>query len=151
MDEAKYRKRPVVIEAVQWWPPGDPRHDPKMLTHRKGNAVTPGDYRQSGDLYQFSTIKGMGDVIFLIRTGGPNDRAAATTWPTGAPTPRAHRPRTQGTRRDSWSASRSGPSPLVSTRSDGKHLAIDAALGHVFEKGFAFFTGNEAVAVAQAD
>jgi hypothetical protein len=73
MDVAKYRKRPVVIEAVQWWPPGDPRHDPKMLTHRKGNAVTPGDYRQSGDLYQFSTIKGMGDDIFLIRTGGPND------------------------------------------------------------------------------
>lgn len=33
---AKYRKRPVVIEAVQWWPPDDSRHDPK---HRVGCEV----------------------------------------------------------------------------------------------------------------
>ncbi len=69
----KFRMKPVVIEAVQWFPPGDPRHDPSILSHRKGNAVTPGDYRQTGDIYQFSTIKGMGDDIFLIRVGGPND------------------------------------------------------------------------------
>ena len=24
----KYRKRPVVVEAVRWWPPGDARHVP---------------------------------------------------------------------------------------------------------------------------
>ena len=38
---AKFRKRPVVVEAVQWFPPGDPRHDPAMLSHRKGNSVIP--------------------------------------------------------------------------------------------------------------
>lgn len=71
---AKFRKKPVVIDAVQWWPPNDPRHDPSMVTHRKGNLVSPPDYRQSGDLYPFSEIKGMGvDEVYFIRTGGPND------------------------------------------------------------------------------
>lgn len=45
-----------------------------MLSHRRGNAVDPPDYQQTGDLYQFSEVKGMGvDGIFFIRTGGPND------------------------------------------------------------------------------
>ncbi len=66
---SKFRKKPIVISAAQWWPIGDPKHDPSMLVHRKGNSVDPPDYRQSGDLYQFSTIKGMGDDIFMIRTG----------------------------------------------------------------------------------
>jgi len=65
----KFRKKLVIIEATQWWPPGDLRHDPAMLSNRKGNSVVPPDYSQSGDLYQFSTIKGMGDDIFMIRTG----------------------------------------------------------------------------------
>ena len=70
----KFRKKPIVIDAQQWFPPGDPRHDPTMLSHRKGHTVSPPDYRQSGDLYAFSEIKGHGaDDIFLIRTGGPND------------------------------------------------------------------------------
>lgn len=65
---AKFRKKPVVIEAVQWFPPGDERHDPTMLSHRKGNSVDPPDYRQKGDIFQFSTIPGMGDHIFMIAT-----------------------------------------------------------------------------------
>lgn len=64
----KFRKKPVVVEAQQWFPPGDPRHDPAMLSDRKGNTVSPPDYRRVGDLYQFTTIRGMGDDIFLIRT-----------------------------------------------------------------------------------
>lgn len=68
----KFRKKPVVVDAQQWWPPGDLRHDPSMLIHRKGNQVDPPDYRQSGDLWQFSTIRGMGDDVFMIRTGGSN-------------------------------------------------------------------------------
>lgn len=71
----KFRKKPIVIEAQQWWPPGDPRHDPSMLSHRKGNAVSPPDYRKSGDLYCFaegSTTEFGGDIYF-IQTGGPND------------------------------------------------------------------------------
>lgn len=68
----KFRKKPVVVEAQQWWPPGDSRHDPAMLSHRKGNQVDPPDYRQDGDLWQFSTIRGMGDDVFMIRTGGSN-------------------------------------------------------------------------------
>lgn len=64
----KFRKKPVVIEAVQWFPPGDRHHDPAMLSHRKGNSVSPPDYRQPGDLYQFTTIPGMGDDKFFIKT-----------------------------------------------------------------------------------
>ena len=72
---AKFRKCPVIVEAVQWFPPGDPRHDPAMLSHRNGNRVSPPDYRQTGNISQFSEIKGMGcGDLFLIRTGGgPND------------------------------------------------------------------------------
>lgn len=70
----KYRKKPVVIEAQQWFPPGDERHDPSMLSHRKGNQVDPPDYRQDGDLFCFADGMGpeWGGNIFFIRTGGSN-------------------------------------------------------------------------------
>ncbi len=77
---AKYRKKPVVIEAVQWWPPGDERHDPAMLSHRKGNAVDPPDYRKPGDLFQFSTIAGMGDDVFMIKTLEGDMRVSPGDW-----------------------------------------------------------------------
>ena len=64
----KYQKKPLVIGAIQWFPPGDDRHIPALLSHRKGNQVNPPDYRQVGDIFQFSTIRGMGDDIFLIKT-----------------------------------------------------------------------------------
>lgn len=76
----KFRKRPVVIEATQWFPPDDPRHDPSMLSHRKGNTVNPPDYRQKGDLFQFSTIKGMGDDIFMIETLEGALKVSAGDW-----------------------------------------------------------------------
>lgn len=63
-----FRKKSFVVEAKQWFPPGDSRHDPSMLSHRKGNTVDPPDYRQVGDLYQLSTIKGMCDDVFMIKT-----------------------------------------------------------------------------------
>lgn len=71
----KFRKKPVVIEAQRWFPPEDPRHDPTMLTHRRGNAVDPPDYRQPGDL--FCAIPGNipnigGPAVYMIRTGGSN-------------------------------------------------------------------------------
>lgn len=71
----KYRKRPVIVDAQQWWPPSDSRHDPTMLSHRKGNSVTPGDYRQTGDIYCFceGAGPGFGGDIYFIRVGGPND------------------------------------------------------------------------------
>jgi hypothetical protein len=65
---SQYRKKAIVVEAEQWWPPGDPRHDPAMLSDRKGNTVDPPDYRQPGDLYQLTTIPGMGDDLFFIKT-----------------------------------------------------------------------------------
>ena len=69
----KFRKKPVVIEAQQWFPPDDPRHDPAMLVHRKGNAVSPPDYRRDYDLYCAIDEKyGQGPSIFMIRTGGSN-------------------------------------------------------------------------------
>jgi hypothetical protein len=69
----KFRKKPVVIDAQQWFEPGHERHDPAMITHRKGNTVTPPDYRQDGDL--FCAIRGdlgQGPAVYMIRTGGSN-------------------------------------------------------------------------------
>lgn len=77
---AKYRKKPIVVEAVQWWPPGDPRHDPAMLSDRKGNTVDPPDYRRVGDLYQFTTIPGMGDDMFFIKTREGEMRVTPGAW-----------------------------------------------------------------------
>lgn len=66
---AKFRKKPIVIEAQQFWPRGDERHDPSMVTERKGNAVDPPDYRQLGDLYLAIDSKyGMGHDVYMIRT-----------------------------------------------------------------------------------
>ena len=47
----KYTQKPIEIEADQWFPPGDERHAPEMLSHRKGNSVNPPDYLQNGDLF----------------------------------------------------------------------------------------------------
>lgn len=77
---ARFRSRPVDVEAVQWFPPGDPRHDPAMLSHRRGNAVDPPDYRRAGDLYQFSEIRGMGDDIFMLRTPKGDLKVAPGDW-----------------------------------------------------------------------
>lgn len=66
----KYRKKPVVIEAKQWFPPPDERHDPSMVVERKGNQVDPPDYRQVGDLYcAMPVMPGFNTVaIYMIRT-----------------------------------------------------------------------------------
>lgn len=66
---AKYRKKPVEIEAQQWFPPGDDRHDSTMLSHRKGNTVDPPDYRQVGDLYLAfkAEVQGQPDT-YMIKT-----------------------------------------------------------------------------------
>jgi hypothetical protein len=71
---SKYRKKPIVIEAEQWFPPGDDRHNPAMLTKRKGNNVSPPDYRQDGDLFCFAPGmgSGYGGDVYFIRTGGSN-------------------------------------------------------------------------------
>lgn len=76
----KFRKKPVVIEAQQWWPPGDQRHDPSMLVYRKGASANPPDLRQVGDLYQFSRVRGMGDDIFMIRTPGGSLKVFPGDW-----------------------------------------------------------------------
>ena len=76
----QYRAKPVIVEASQWWPPGDPRHDPAMLSHRKGNQVSPPDFRKAGDLYQFCEIAGHGDDIFMLRTGVKDD-SRDRVWP----------------------------------------------------------------------
>lgn len=79
----RYRKKPVVISAQQWFPPGDPRHDPAMLTVRRGNAVTPPDYRQVGDLY-LAMPGGVpnigGDDVFMIRTLEGDMRVTPGDW-----------------------------------------------------------------------
>lgn len=65
----KFRKKPVVIEAQQWFPPGDDRHDPAMLVYRKGNSVSPPDYRKVGDLYcVFDEKLGQGPSLYMIKT-----------------------------------------------------------------------------------
>lgn len=76
----KFRKKPIVIEAQQWWPPGDDRHNPSMLSHRKGNTVDPPDFLRTGDLFQFSTIAGMGDDIFMVKTLEGDMRVSPGDW-----------------------------------------------------------------------
>ncbi len=39
---AMYRKLPQAVEATQWWPPGDERHDPSVNV--EGLEVGPGYY-----------------------------------------------------------------------------------------------------------
>lgn len=76
-----YRKKPVVIEAKQWFPPGDQRHDPSMLTERKGNSVSPPDYLQKGDLYcGIRGDLGMGPAVYMIRTLNGDVRVEAGEW-----------------------------------------------------------------------
>lgn len=85
MKPKKFRKRPVVIEAQQWWPPGDTRHEPLMLSHRKGNTVDPPDYLRLGDLrlgdlFQFSRIVGMGHDVFFIKTLEGDMKVSPGDW-----------------------------------------------------------------------
>lgn len=61
----KFRKKPVVIEATQWFPPGDDRHDSSMLTIP---SVTEKRYLQLGDLYcGIRGDIGMGPAVYMIR------------------------------------------------------------------------------------
>lgn len=79
----KFRKKPVVIEAVQWWPRGDARHDPSMVVHRRGNQVDPPDYRQTGDLFlafDGSLPKVGGSDIYMIRTLEGDVRVSPGDW-----------------------------------------------------------------------
>ena len=57
-----YRQRQITVDAKQWWPPGDDRHDPAMLSDRKGNAVSPPDFRRPWDIYRFDRTM---DIYFL--------------------------------------------------------------------------------------
>ena len=76
----KYRKKPVVVEAMQWFPPGDDRHDPSMLSRRKGSSVYPPDYRQEGDLYRYSPIRDGWYEMFFIKTTNGSIRTSPGDW-----------------------------------------------------------------------
>lgn len=78
LNNMKFRKRPVVIEAQQWWPPEDDRHDPSMLTVP---SVAEGRYLQVGDLY--CGIKGgigMGPAVYFIKTLEGDMRVSPGDW-----------------------------------------------------------------------
>lgn len=79
----KFRKKPIVIKAQQWWPPGDSRHDPSMLVHRKGNTVDPPDYRQLNDLY-LAMPGGLpnigGSDVFMVRTLEGDMKVSPGDW-----------------------------------------------------------------------
>lgn len=80
---ARFRKKPVVIDAQQWFEPGDPRHDPSMLVERKGNTVSPPDYRQVGDLYLAMPggRHGLGgSAVYMIRTLEGDMRVSSGDW-----------------------------------------------------------------------
>lgn len=64
----KFRTKPVVIEAKQWFPPGDDRHDPSMWRDIRNEPNGPDRVLRNGDVYQFSPVPGMGDDVFIIRT-----------------------------------------------------------------------------------
>lgn len=79
---AKFRKKPIVIDAQQWFEPGHPQHDPTMLTDRKGNQVSPPDYRQVGDLYlAFPGGPPLGgSTVYMIRTLEGDMRVSPGDW-----------------------------------------------------------------------
>lgn len=80
---ALYRNRSIVVEAKQWWPPSDERHDPLMLVQRKGNSVEPGDYRRVGDLYLGfeGGVPGIGgEDVFMIRTLDGDLKVSPGDW-----------------------------------------------------------------------
>lgn len=80
---AQFRKKPVVIEAVQWFEPGDDRHDPTLLVHRKGNSVSPPDYRQVGDFYCAVPEGGHGlggPAVYMIKTLEGDMRVSNGDW-----------------------------------------------------------------------
>ena len=61
---ARYRKKPVVVEASQWWRPGDhravkPREDGTgwISTLEGGHVVTPGDWIIRGVAGEFYPCK----------------------------------------------------------------------------------------------
>ena len=76
----KYRKKPVVVEAKQWFPPGDDRHDPSMLSHRKGRSVYPLDYRQKGDLHRFSPFLDGWHEMFSVKAANGSIRPSPGDW-----------------------------------------------------------------------
>lgn len=76
----KILRKSIILDGIQWWPPGDVRHDPSMLSHRKGNSVEPPDYRQMGDIFQFSTVPGFGDDVFFIRTIEGDMKLSPGAW-----------------------------------------------------------------------
>ena len=79
----RFRKKPVVIEAQQWFEPGHEQHDSSMLADRKGNQVNPPDYRQTGDLY-LGLRGGLPNVggpdVYMIRTLEGNMRVSQGDW-----------------------------------------------------------------------
>ncbi len=80
---AKYLKKPIVIEAQRWFPPGDLRHDPSMLTVRKGNSVNPPDYLQLGDLYCAMPAKDLrmgNENIYMIKTLEGSMKVSPGDW-----------------------------------------------------------------------
>lgn len=65
---AKFRTKLLVIEAVQWWPPGDPRYDPEANPIAKpkagqiqlGDIVATPDTNEAADwLYSVRTLQGL--------------------------------------------------------------------------------------------
>lgn len=77
----KFRKKPVIIEAKQWFPPGHEGHDPEMLSNRRGNCVEPPDYLQSGDLFASpgSDVPGF-PARFFVKTLEGNMRVSDGDW-----------------------------------------------------------------------
>ena len=77
----KYTQKPVEIEAAQWFPPGHEKHDPSMLSHRKGNSVNPPDYLQNGDLFASpsSDIPGF-TTSYFVKTARGNMRVFTGDW-----------------------------------------------------------------------
>lgn len=79
----KYRNKPIEIEAQQWWPPGDERHDPAMLRDIRSEPTGPGRVLRVGDL--FLAMPGHlrdigGDDIYKIRTRNDDLRVMPGDW-----------------------------------------------------------------------
>ena len=74
----KIRKKPIMVDALRWWEPGDPRHDPLLsLRVMTGPPLRVGDIQvgESGGTYFIKTAQDMvrlnrGDWILTDPTDG---------------------------------------------------------------------------------
>ena len=81
----RFRKRPIIVDAVQWYPPGDPRHDPTTpVSNPLARPVVQGTIVRvcyGPDVYALRTVDGPAMLVpgdwIITDEGGRKTRCAS--------------------------------------------------------------------------